>query len=174
MHFMILRNLSDSGICLDAYPGAVPGSEIEFCFDSDGPRKGIVRWVENGRCGVSAQLSGVTQACDSGYFRPRSVRLPLSLDANLFVHGWCTRVAIKNLSLSGTCIDGVSGLAIGQLVSIQIGDHSFEQATVRWSEGGRCGMRFAKPLSRSEICQIIGSLQVHGPSQAQVKTPEPA
>lgn len=165
IHFVTLRNISLSGICFDAFPGVSVGDAIAFCYDCEGPKSGVVRWVANGRFGVSAEI-GKLPGTAPGHQRLRSVRLPLSQTASLFCGGRREEVAVHNLSLRGTCIDAVPGLAIGQLVSISIGGQSFEQATVRWHAGGRAGICFAKPVAPQHFRDLVARLQNHSAGAA--------
>ncbi len=165
IHFVTLRNISETGICFDACPGVSVGDEITFSYDSEGPKSGTVRWVADGRFGVSASIGQLPGSCPSR--RPlRSVRLPMSLKAELFVEGRREQVAIHNLSLRGTCIDSVPGLRPGQLVSIEIGGRSFELATVRWQAAHRAGICFAKPVAPHEFRALVERLQRCAPSPA--------
>lgn len=159
LHFVTLRNISDSGVCFDAYPGVAVGEQIEFCFDSTGPKSGAVKWIENGRFGVSADSGIILPECILFPHRSRSVRLPLSFRAELFTLQGCSQVMVHNLSTRGACIDFVYGLQRGQLVSIKIGDRSFELACVRWIDGAHAGIGFAEPVARSEFRDLVDKLQ---------------
>lgn len=158
LHFVTLRNISESGICFDAFPGVEVGSEIEFCFDSADLKTGVVKWVRDGRIGVSVGSGAFSLPQQNGK-RPRAVRLPLSLKARIYVEGQCSEVAVHNLSLRGICIDNVFGMRIGQLVSIQLGDRSFELAAVRWLNTERAGICFAEPIVLREFRALVGRLQ---------------
>ena len=65
LRFLTLRNISDSGVCLDSWPGVTEGDDIEFCIDSGGIKKGKVSWVKDGLCGI-----GVAE-CDASLFDPQ-------------------------------------------------------------------------------------------------------
>lgn len=158
IHFVTLRNVSESGICFDAYPEVKVGDEIEFCFNCGQLQPGVVKWVENGRFGVQAEV-GNTIGRVPGPLRPRSVRLPLMTKADLFANGHHAQVSIHNLSLRGTCIDAVAGLSNGQLVSLRIGGRSFELATVRWQSAGKAGICFATPVAPREFTKLVRTLQ---------------
>lgn len=55
LHFVTLRNISDTGICLDGYTGVFAGEPIEYCCDSKGLRRGVVKWVKGSVFGISAE-----------------------------------------------------------------------------------------------------------------------
>lgn len=158
LHFVTLRNISDSGICLDTYPGVAEGQQIEYCIDSAGPRTGIVRWVHDGRFGVSADAAE-SPAIDLAAYPARSVRIPLSFSAHLFVGGRQEQVIIHNLSIRGTCISSLPGFEPGQLVSVKIADTVFELASIRWVAQGRAGVRFAAPIHPAAFRDLVARLQ---------------
>lgn len=159
IHFVTVRNISEVGACLEAYPGVAQGDHIEFCFDSAGLRKGVVAWVGAGRFGVRAEPIDAAQKTFSLPHSPRSVRLPLSLGVKVFIEGRKAQGALRDLSMRGTCISGINGLMRGQLLTIEIGSRSFEQATVRWVDQGRAGVLFVKPMSPADFREFVDSLQ---------------
>lgn len=159
LHFVTLRNISESGVCFDAYPGVAVGDEIEFCFDSTQPKLGSVKWYKDGRFGVSAESVVVMPESSLSPHRSRSVRLPLAFQARLFTGRGSSVVTAHNLSMRGTCIDCTDELQRGQLVSLQFGDRSFELACVRWFDGAQAGISFAAPIPRTMFAQLIDKLQ---------------
>lgn len=159
LHFVTLRNISDSGVCFDAYPGVAVGDEIEFCFDSAPLRQGAVKWHENGRFGVSAEPSIVEAESARRAHPSRAVRLPLAFQAQLFTGRGSSIVTAHNLSMRGACIDCTDELQRGQLVSLQFGGLSFELACVRWFDGVQAGISFASPIPRTTFAQLIDKLQ---------------
>lgn len=158
LFYVTLRNVSDSGVCLDAYPGAAEGDEIQYCFDSTGPRTGVVKWVKDGRFGVSTEPDSFVNGTPQN-FPPRSVRLPLSFAASLFINGHQEGVMISNLSIRGACINSPYKLQAGQLVSLKIADRCFELATIRWARQGCAGVRFAEPMHPGEFRNLVEKLQ---------------
>lgn len=158
LFYVTLRNVSDSGVCLDAYPGAAEGDEIQYCFDSAGPRTGVVKWVKDGRFGVSAEPDSLVNVTPQ-IFPPRSVRLPLSFSANLFVCGRQEDAMISNLSIRGACISSPYKFQAGQLVSLKIAGRCFELATIRWARQGCAGVRFAEPMHPGEFRNLVERLQ---------------
>lgn len=158
LHFVTLRNISESGICFDEFPGVEVGAEVTFCFDSAEPKTGVVKWVQNGRFGVSALTDGSLLAAQMGR-RPRAVRLPLSITARVYVEGRCSEVAVHNISLRGICVDHVFGMHVGQLVTIEVCGHSFELATIRWHRVGRVGICLAEPVQFRQFRELVKQLQ---------------
>lgn len=163
LHFVTLRNISASGICLDACPDLAEGDLVEYCFDGNAPRTGIVRWVDAGRCGVSADDVATPDADTTRCLPARTVRLPLSCSARLFVDGRPHDVVVHNLSIRGTCIGGFGKLVPGQLVSIAIGNRTFALASVRWTEQDLAGIRFDTPVHPAEFRDLVAKLQQPAP-----------
>jgi len=158
-YFVTLRNISDSGICLEGDVDVAVGDTIEYCFDSNGERSGVVKWVEDGRFGVSAASDEVPPDGLGAAYPPRSVRLPITYTASLFVDGCSRTVELHNLSLRGACVAGMESLAPGQLVSLEIAGRSFELATVRWARAGLAGIRFAEPVETGLFRDLVRRLQ---------------
>jgi hypothetical protein len=157
VHFVTLRNISDSGVCFGGSPGAGigVGEELECCFDATGPRVGVVRWISGERFGVEIE----PPSAGTRRFPPRSVRLPLATGANLFLGGCRFRVAIQNLSLRGACVSGAPRVEPGRLVSIDIAGRSFDLATVRWSTADRTGIRFAEAIPMAQFAGLVDRLR---------------
>ncbi len=158
LEFVTLRNISESGVCLDAYAGIVEGEEVEFCIDSTGLRRGRVRWIKDGLCGILASDID-EQESSIAAFPPRAVRLPLSLAVHLYIEGRRTEAILRNISIRGACISSRSELVAGQLVSVGISGYSFELATVRWVDRNLFGLRFAEPIHPGVFRELVAKIQ---------------
>jgi hypothetical protein len=158
LHFVTLRNISESGLCFDVFPGVEVGAEIEFCFDSVEPKTGVVKWVQDGRFGVNVPEGSLLLPHQTGA-RPRTVRVPLSVKARVYIDGQRTEVSVHNLSLRGFCVDHVTGMRVGQLISIELGGHSFALATVRWLRNNRAGICLAEPVQFAQFRELVNRLQ---------------
>lgn len=158
LQFVTLRNISETGVCLDAFPGVAEGDEIEFCIDSTGLRSGTVRWVKDGLCGIETSTSEQPELADQP-FPPRSVRLPLSVAVQLYVDGRREQALLRNISIRGACISSRSTLAPGQLVSMSICRFHFDLATVRWVHQGLVGLRFAEPVHPGVFRELVAEVQ---------------
>ncbi|MDY7097043.1 MAG: PilZ domain-containing protein [Pseudomonadota bacterium] len=162
VHFVTLKNISASGVCFAGYADLRIGQQITCCFDSSGVRNGEVRWVRDGEFGLAMEEADILAIEARNTFPPRSVRLPLEMDAKIYVQGNRFRSQVHNLSIRGACITRVHGMRPGSLVSLEISGHSFEAATVKWADGERAGIRFAQPVSGTQICEITNHLQKAG------------
>ncbi len=75
------------------------------------------------------------------------VRIPTSSQtAALCRDGRRRLVRMVNLSRTGAMIGHAEELAAGDQVTLQMVDHGEVEAEVRWAEGGRAGLHFARPL----------------------------
>jgi hypothetical protein len=85
--------------------------------------------------------------------------LPLSINARVHIDGRCSHVTVHNLSLRGICVDYVFGMRVGQLVSVELGGHSFELATIRWHRAGQVGIRLDEPIRLQQFRDLVKRLQ---------------
>ncbi|QDH33917.1 PilZ domain-containing protein [Porphyrobacter sp. YT40] len=158
IQFVTLRNISESGVCIDAFPGVAEGQEIDFCFDSNAMHRGVVRWVGDGLCGLSTDGNGQAEVIHL-MFPPRSVRLPLSVGVQLYVDGQREQAILHNISIRGACISSRRTPAPGQLVSLGICGVHFELATVRWVRDSLFGMRFTHPVHPVVFRDLVTKIQ---------------
>lgn len=158
LQFVTLRNISESGVCIDAYPGVVEGEEIDFCIDSTGLREGVVRWVRDGLCGIVISSEGDQKAFHAKY-PPRSVRLPLSVAVQLYIGGRGEEAILRNISIRGACISGRHDPTPGQIVSLTICGFHFELASVRWARQGLFGLRFKEPVHPAVFRELVTKIQ---------------
>jgi hypothetical protein len=167
LQFVTLRNISDSGVCFDAFSGVAEGDEIEFCIDSTGVKKGAVRWVKGGLCGIVTH-GGNQEDLEPRHFPLRSVRLPLLVAVQLYVEGRGEEALLRNISIRGACISSRSELSPGQLVSLGICGFHFELATVRWVKQGLFGLRFANPIHPGLFRELVAKVQ-EGPGAGPIQ-----
>ncbi len=158
VQFVTLRNISVSGVCLDAFPGASQGDEVEFCIDASGLRKGTVCWVKDGLCGIVTTDSDAFESTPQ-QFPQRSVRLPLSVAVKLYVDGHREDATLRNISIRGACISSRGNFVSGQLVSTEIAGFCFELASVRWVKHGLFGLGFAGPIPPAVFRKLVAKIQ---------------
>jgi hypothetical protein len=78
-----------------------------------------------------------------------SRRTNLMLAATIEAGGRATAVRIRNLSDTGALIEGAGLLEKGEPLLVRRGELEIS-ATVAWSGGGKCGVRFDRPIPVSE------------------------
>ena len=165
LQFVTLRNISDYGVCIDAYPGVSQGDEIEVFIDSAGPKKGSVRWIKDGLCGV-VTADNDAEGTTPQVLPPRPIRLPLSVEVTAHVAGRREQATLHNISIRGACINSASRFEQGQLISLEILDLCFELASVRWVKDQLFGLRFAKPIHPAAFRELVAKIQ-HRPDQKE-------
>lgn len=153
--FVTQKNVSESGAC---FRGDVPvqvGDTIEYSFNGMEDIRAIVRWCEGDLFGVehleSEQLQGAASV--SHPFRP--LRVPLEHFAKISCAEWMAFSSVKNISQSGACLTKPAELKVGTLITVELMGLIFEAATVKWVKGERCGIKFARRLSASELNEIL-------------------
>jgi hypothetical protein len=73
---------------------------------------------------------------------PRDDRNPVSIEAAVRLDGRSVPVTVINVSGSGCNVRCLEALPIGQVVQLEIPAFQPQPASVRWSLGGRAGLRF--------------------------------
>ena len=160
MHFVTLKNISEYGVKFAGCSSVKVGDKVRFGFDPTRLCEGVVRWVEGGSFGIQTSNRDAYKLITQSAYPLRSLRLPVSADASLFLDGRETAVQIMNLSIRGMCIRSHVDLSPNMEVSIFMNGYSFEGATVRWVDRDRAGIRFATPVSGQEICKITESCRI--------------
>lgn len=69
-------------------------------------------------------------------------RKPVSIDAKVLLHGCAVPATITDTSKSGCNVVCLQALPIGEVVQLELPAFKPQAATVRWSLGGKAGLRF--------------------------------
>lgn len=155
--FAIMRNISPDGACFSGQANAIVGQQISYAVGDSDPIEAEVVWIEGDNFGVRNFETIVDLNFCSG--RPyRSVRLPLQADARLYIAGERFDGVVRNVSQQGICVDNPGFLTDGQLITIEIGGLEFQAAVVKWANADRAGVRFARPLDKAVMTQVIEKL----------------
>lgn len=77
-------------------------------------------------------------------FPPRPRRDSVILTARIEAVGGLTECRVRNLSLTGACIDNVGNLRVGDRVLVTIGLAHHLEGSVRWAQVGRAGLYFER------------------------------
>lgn len=167
--FAIMRNISPEGACFSGQANAIVGEYITYAIGDSDPIEAEVVWIEDSNFGVRnvEAIEDLNFCSDRPY---RSVRLPLQAPVKLYVAGNRFEGIVRNVSQQGVCIDNPGFLSDGQLITIEIGGLEFQSAVVKWANAGRAGVRFATPLDKVAISQVIEKLS--SPPTGPKKTSE--
>jgi diguanylate cyclase (GGDEF)-like protein len=103
---------------------------------------------------VMRQLSDSGEIAEaSGYKVSRPSRATMLRRARLSIGDSVGHVRIRNLSSTGAMIDGIDlgEIAEGSDVLIEVLDDQMFPATVRWAQGGRAGLQFARQINLDRL-----------------------
>ena len=148
----LMRDISRSGAGFEGAGRFVVGQEIRYRWGDNGYRSAKVIWVDGSRFGVAND-----QLCDEADLVPakyRSVRVPISAPASLFVNGDRVEGEVINFAQRGVCILACSPVGQGALATIKIGRRFLENVTSKWIDGDRVGFALAEPLPVREMAAI--------------------
>jgi hypothetical protein len=160
LSFVTLRDISPSGVCFSGMDRVSVGDSIHYCIDGSRLKSGTVTWVGDGKFGVRVDEGAAHEMSWMMNARPRSIRLPVSGEVNLYVGTQRFQTTLHNLSLRGTCVENDGGvLKPGQLISMELAGQCFELATVKWVRQGRAGVCLAQPLGGEALNALLQRLQ---------------
>lgn len=84
---------------------------------------------------------------------PRSPRRRVVLIGTVETLSGCTTVSLRNLSCTGAMVEADRAPEAGKEVILKApGLDCF--ATVVWSDGRRCGLRFDEPLTQAQVLEL--------------------
>lgn len=113
-----------------------------------------------------------------GSFPRRQVRLRIALDAVLHSGGEAVRIAFKDISQQGACIESDKWLLMNELVRLETGVAPPLYAKVRWRSHPRYGLIFEHTFKLDELAHISAplqfaeALQPQGPRETAADGPE--
>jgi hypothetical protein len=148
----LIRNVSQGGLMVETDLDAPQGAEIEYFQETAHWRRARVVWREGRRMG----LNNIDEAeRDGPHFPHRSLRIPTSLVARLWVAGQGVEVGIGNISNKGVLAFGVPPIACGNLVTLTIAGREFANTSLRWWADGSAGFAFERPMSMRALTELL-------------------
>jgi hypothetical protein len=148
----LIRNISQGGLMIETDLDVEPGIEIEYFQETVHWRRARVIWRKGRRLG----LENIDEfEPDSPSFPHRSLRIPTSLVARLWLAGRGVEVGIGNISHKGVLAFGVPPIACGQLVTLTIAGREFANTSLRWWADGSAGFQFERPISMRALTELI-------------------
>lgn len=149
----LMRDVSRSGAGFEGTGRFVVGQEVRYRWGDNDYRSAKVIWVDGSRFGIANdQLGDENDLIPNNY---RSVRIPISAPASIFVGGRRVEAELVNFAQKGACALAAHSVAQGALATIKIGRHFIENVTTKWVEGDRIGFSLSKPLPLSEMAAIV-------------------
>lgn len=117
-------------------------------------RPARVVWKSDARFGVQFEaFEGAAPHCKS--FSYRSARVPVDIDAKVYVNGVPRDGKIVNLSPRGMALETSAKLATGSLLSVVALGQEFANVTARWSHGGIVGARLPAEVHLTDLQRLI-------------------
>jgi hypothetical protein len=148
----LIRNLSPGGLMVETDLDVPAGTEIEYFQETAHWRRARVAWRDGRRMGL-ANIDEVEP--DGPHFPHRSLRIPTSLVARLWVAGQGVEVGIGNISNKGVLAFGVPPIACGNLVTLTIAGQEFANTSLRWWADGSAGFAFERPISMRALTELL-------------------
>ncbi|MFM9935177.1 MAG: PilZ domain-containing protein [Novosphingobium sp.] len=109
-----------------------------------------------------------------GAFPRRQVRLRIVLDGVLHSGGEAVRIAFKDISQQGACVECDKWLLMNELVRVETGATSPLYAKVRWRSHPQYGLIFEHTFKLDELARISAPLQFAQALQEQASSPRRA
>lgn len=148
----LLRDVSDAGIGLECEVECKVGTELSVQWGSNQPIDGKVAWRKGNRLGVVCQRAPVLNATG---ITPRASRFDVGIPTEVFVGKKSFHGELINLSTRGLQVRLLEKLEIGDLVTVCIGQFSFEQCSVRWTRDGAMGLALSRPIRIDIVKDIV-------------------
>lgn len=147
----LIRDVSDAGLGLECEVDCEVGTQMLVQWGSNQPIEGQVAWREGNRFGIVCRRSPVLNA--AGATR-RASRFDVGIPAEVFCGKKSFCGELINLSTRGLQVRSLEELDVGDLVTVCMGQFSFEQCSVRWTKDGAMGLSLSKPI-RIEVLRDI-------------------
>jgi len=147
----LLRNISQDGAMIEIDEKLNVGDRVAYFWDEQRLIDARVVRVDGNRYGLA---NDDEQRADEVDRRFRSVRVPCTVEADIWVGGEHHRARIANLSLGGMQAYGITARK-GAPLTIRFAGIELCNACVVWSKGGRTGIRFEQRLSRSQLAATL-------------------
>ena len=105
---------------------------------------------------IAAMLSHALHArfADSADQR-RSDRRVLRLEARAATPAGAEGIAVHNLSRTGLLLEGLTGIAAGAEIAVELPGGSSHRAQVIWADEALFGCRFAEPLTQAQLSAAL-------------------
>lgn len=152
-------NISSDGMMIEGDWEARIGEKVGVALPDGLPGKGIVRWIRGDRTGLEFDgfsLEFGRTATGSFAFRriteakrkisDRAPRKTMVWTATVHADTEMAPAKVRNISATGAQLDCALELAPETRVTLSLGGAGFMPSTVRWCEGGRLGLSFARPF----------------------------
>lgn len=151
-HVALIRDVSDAGLGLECEVECEVGTKLAVQWGSNKPIEGQVAWREGNRFGVVCRRSPILNAAG---VTPRASRFDVGITTEVFFGKKSCNGELINLSTRGLQVRLPEELEVGDLVTVCIGEFSFEQCSVRWTKDGAMGLSLSKPIRIDVVRDIV-------------------
>lgn len=148
-----IRNMSRKGVMVELDTPLRPGTKVAYFWDETRLVNATVIWCDENRVGLENEKE--ERLYDPTYSY-RSVRVPCSLEAMVWIKGDSRRVTVLNLSLGGMRIKNAE-VHVGVPLTVRIGGAELYNVAVKWTKKDEAGLRFAERLNRQQLSAILAS-----------------
>ncbi|MBD2840636.1 PilZ domain-containing protein [Erythrobacter rubeus] len=148
----LIRNSSIGGARIEVDADLDVGDKLSYFWETNSCINARVAWREGNNFGLE-HLDNVRER--RGAFPSRSVRVPCKATARCWIDGAEHNATIENISIGGMRLSGLKMMAPGSLLSISFCGIEFEAVSIRWSSSGQTGVRFARPITREILAQLL-------------------
>jgi hypothetical protein len=149
----LMQDISTTGAGLAVTAPLRIGQDVRYRWGTRPFQTGRVIWVQNGRVGIANDCELLPDDLIEPNYR--SVRVPLSAPATVFVGGKRLDAEILNVAQSGVSALTSQAVPSGALATIKIGRRYFEGATAKWTDKEQTGFRLARALPVSEMSNLL-------------------
>lgn len=146
----ILRDVSSKGAGFEVEGEHFKvGQAIDYRWGDRPDISGRIVWADAGRIGVlNDEIDADYEAALKRY---RSVRLPFSAPANIYVDGMRLAAETLNFAQRGVCALVAGEIRQGALATIEIGRRCFQSATAKWIDGERVGFALRDTMGPGQM-----------------------
>jgi len=132
------------------------GDKIGVGTGDEPLRPARVMWTAADRFGVQFETNnGAEPRCES--FTYRSVRVPIDIEANIYVNGVPQSGTIVNLSPRGMALKTDVKLGVGTIFSVVAMRQEFHNVTVRWNRKGLVGARLSPQVQLGHLQKLVAA-----------------
>lgn len=158
-HLCLIRNISAGGLLLETYKPFEIGTHLRIEPKVCAPLTGSVRWMKSRYAGIAfderIDIEGYLRARPDPTREPRGPRLVISHAARLLVGPIWHVVELCDVSQGGAKIQSDIPLPFDEGVILQIDGLSPRPARIRWTQDGRVGLEFLRPIPLPELAAWI-------------------
>ncbi|MDG6077734.1 hypothetical protein E3U23_00780 [Erythrobacter litoralis] len=149
----LLRDISSFGAGLETNQRFGIGEAIQYRWADEQFRMGKVIWSHCNRIGIENvdELNSISSSTKTY----RSVRFKGEAPVSVFADGRRYEGELVNLAQRGVCVVSTASLRRGVLATVQIGKHSLESLTARWSSGNKTGFSLPRSLKIENMAAIL-------------------